>query len=96
MNASTGYNARAVVAIREVALAQGPDRGPSEILGGIETSSPFCAAMANAAASHVVEQDDLHNASVLHPATHQHIPIRMSVADQADARQHTSKSDSWR
>jgi 2-methylcitrate dehydratase PrpD len=68
-SALAGYNARAVVAIREVALAQGPDRGPSEILGGIETSSPFCAAMANAAASHVVEQDDLHNASVLHPAT---------------------------
>ena len=64
-----GYNARAVKAIREVVLSQGPGQGPSEILGGHETSSPFCAAMANAAASHVVEQDDLHNASVLHPAT---------------------------
>ncbi len=68
-SALAGYNARAVCAIREVALAQGPGSGPSEVLGGIETSSPFCAAMANAAASHVVEQDDLHNASVLHPAT---------------------------
>lgn len=31
--------------------------------------SPYFAAMINAASSHVVEQDDLHNASVLHPAT---------------------------
>ncbi|MDA1186977.1 MAG: MmgE/PrpD family protein [Proteobacteria bacterium] len=68
-SALAGYNARAVSAIRDVALGQGPGSGPSEILGGLETSSPFCAAMANAAASHVVEQDDLHNASVLHPAT---------------------------
>ena len=68
-SALAGYNARAVAAIREVALAQGPDSGPCEILGGTETSSPYCAAMANAAASHVVEQDDLHNSSVLHPAT---------------------------
>ncbi|MEK9812946.1 MAG: MmgE/PrpD family protein, partial [Bordetella sp.] len=68
-SALAGYNAKAVCAIREVALAQGPSSGPSEVLGGIETNSPFCAAMANAAASHAVEQDDLHNASVLHPAT---------------------------
>src|SRR6056300_702186 len=68
-SALAGYNARAVCTIREVSLGQGPNFGPCEILGGVETSSPFCAAMANAAASHVVEQDDLHNASVLHPAT---------------------------
>ncbi|MGA0808424.1 MAG: MmgE/PrpD family protein [Burkholderiaceae bacterium] len=68
-SALAGYNARAVCTIREVSLGQGPNSGPCEILGGVETSSPFCAAMANAAASHVVEQDDLHNASVLHPAT---------------------------
>ena len=32
-------------------------------------TSPFLAAMANAAASHVAEQDDVHNGSVFHPAT---------------------------
>ncbi len=43
--------------------------GPSEILVSRKTSSPFLAAMANAAASHVAEQDDVHNGSVFHPAT---------------------------
>ena len=43
--------------------------GPSEILISRKSSSPFLAAMANAAASHVAEQDDVHNGSVFHPAT---------------------------
>ena len=43
--------------------------GPSEILITRKSSSPFLAAMANAAASHVAEQDDVHNGSVFHPAT---------------------------
>lgn len=43
--------------------------GSSEILVSRKTSSPFLAAMANAAASHVAEQDDVHNGSVFHPAT---------------------------
>ena len=36
---------------------------------GATTGSAYQAAYANAAASHFVEQDDLHNASVVHPAT---------------------------
>jgi 2-methylcitrate dehydratase PrpD len=44
-------------------------KGTSEILITRQTSSPFLAAMANAAASHVAEQDDVHNGSVFHPAT---------------------------
>lgn len=43
--------------------------GPSEVLISRVSSSPFLAAMANAAASHVAEQDDVHNGSVFHPAT---------------------------
>ena len=43
--------------------------GPAEVLISRKTSSPFLAAMANAAASHVAEQDDVHNGSVFHPAT---------------------------
>ena len=43
--------------------------GPAEVLISREGSSPFLAAMANAAASHVAEQDDVHNGSVFHPAT---------------------------
>lgn len=47
----------------------GAHAGPSEVLVSRKTSSPFLAAMANAAASHVAEQDDVHNGSVFHPAT---------------------------
>ena len=43
--------------------------GPSEVLITRASSSPFLAAMTNAAASHVAEQDDVHNGSVFHPAT---------------------------
>ncbi len=50
-------------------LSMGPDNGPSEVLIRRRGSSPLAAAMSNAAASHYVEQDDLHNASVFHPAT---------------------------
>ena len=46
-----------------------PHVGPSEVLISRTGSSPFLAAMANAAASHVAEQDDVHNGSVFHPAT---------------------------
>ncbi|WP_372966142.1 MmgE/PrpD family protein [Marinobacter sp.] len=51
------------------AKQMGPKQGSSEILTNRETSSPWFAAFVNGAASHVVEQDDLHNSSVLHPAT---------------------------
>lgn len=47
----------------------GPSSGQSEILLNRKLTSPYFAAMCNAAASHVVEQDDLHNSSVFHPAT---------------------------
>ena len=43
--------------------------GSAEILIHRTSSSPFLAALANAAASHVAEQDDVHNGSVFHPAT---------------------------
>jgi len=50
-------------------LSMGPGDGPSEVLIRRRGSSSLAAAMSNAAASHYVEQDDLHNASVFHPAT---------------------------
>lgn len=51
------------------AKRMGPTEGSSEILTQRKSSSPYFAAFVNAAASHVVEQDDLHNSSVLHPGT---------------------------
>ena len=64
-----GKNARAVEILSAFVQSMGPADGPSEILIHRRTSSPLLAAMANAAASHVAEQDDVHNGSVFHPAT---------------------------
>ena len=47
----------------------GPAGGASEVLTTRGRTSPMFAAMVNAAASHVAEQDDVHNGSVFHPAT---------------------------
>jgi 2-methylcitrate dehydratase PrpD len=44
----------------------GPREGRSESVGSAQGSSPFFAALVNAASSHVLEQDDLHAPSVLH------------------------------
>ena len=64
-----GHNARPVDSLTRFALSMGPDEGPSEVLITRGGSSPYLAAMANASASHVAEQDDVHNGSVFHPAT---------------------------
>ena len=62
-------NARPVRIFEQFAETMGPAEGPSEILPSRRRTSPLFAALVNGAASHVVEQDDLHNASVFHPAT---------------------------
>jgi 2-methylcitrate dehydratase PrpD len=64
-----GHNARPVDNLTRFALSMGPDQGPSEVLITRSGTSPYLAAMANASASHVAEQDDVHNGSVFHPAT---------------------------
>jgi 2-methylcitrate dehydratase PrpD len=46
----------------------GPADGASEVLITRRRTTPLFAAMVNAAAAHVVEQDDVHNGSVFHPA----------------------------
>lgn len=63
-----GKGARPVESIARFMLAQGPLDGPSEVLIHRRGSSPLVAAAVNAAASHVAEQDDVHNGSVFHPA----------------------------
>ena len=72
-SAIAGKGSRPVETITQFAQQMGgfdaSHNGPSEILISRKTSSPFLAAMANAAASHVAEQDDVHNGSVFHPAT---------------------------
>ena len=60
--------ARPVCSIERFAQMMGPAEGPSEMLTSRRTTSPVFAALVNAAASHYVEQDDVHNGSVFHPA----------------------------
>ena len=67
-SALAGKGARAVETLARFAESMGPGAGPSEILIDRRGSSPLIAAMINAAASHVAEQDDVHNGSVFHPA----------------------------
>jgi 2-methylcitrate dehydratase PrpD len=67
-SALAGKGARPVETITRFAQAMGPTDGPCEVLVHRTRSSPLLAAMANAAASHFAEQDDVHNGSVFHPA----------------------------
>lgn len=64
-----GRGARPIRALERFAYTMGPDDGPCEILVSRRRSSALFAALVNAAASHVVEQDDVHNGSVFHPGT---------------------------
>ena len=68
-SALAGKGARPVESLTAFAEAMGPADGPSEMLVRRRGTSPLMAAYANAAASHVAEQDDVHNGSVFHPAT---------------------------
>lgn len=68
-SALAGKGAEPVEIIQRFASAMGPAEGEAEVLISRRHTSPLFAAMVNAAASHVVEQDDVHNGSVFHPAT---------------------------
>jgi 2-methylcitrate dehydratase PrpD len=68
-SAIAGKGARPVETITRFAASMGPGTGAAEVLVNRSRTSAYFAAMANAAASHVAEQDDVHNGSVFHPAT---------------------------
>jgi 2-methylcitrate dehydratase PrpD len=68
-SALAGKGARPVAALERFAAEMGPRDGPSEIVPSGGTTSPLFAALINGAASHVAEQDDVHNGSVFHPGT---------------------------
>lgn len=68
-SALAGKGTRPVGIIDRYAQLMGPDGGPCEILPSRRRSTPLFAAMVNAASSHIIEQDDVHNGSVFHPAT---------------------------
>ena len=68
-SALAGKDARPTRVMERFAAEMGPAGGPAEILVSRQRTSPVFAALINGAASHYVEQDDLHNSSVLHPGT---------------------------
>ena len=68
-SAVAGHGARPVASIARFAQVMGAGQGAAEAIVSRTSNSPYWAAMANAAASHVAEQDDVHNGSVFHPAT---------------------------
>ncbi len=68
-SALAGRSARPVQILEGLATMMGPDAGPAEMLVSRRRTSPLFAALVNGASSHVVEQDDVHNGAVFHPAT---------------------------
>ena len=68
-SALASRGARPITVMEQFAGTMGPQTGPAEIFTSRKRTSPFFAALVNGAASHFVEQDDLHNSSVLHPGT---------------------------
>ena len=68
-SALASQGAHPIPLFERYAAKMGPAAGPSTILVNGQRTSAYFAALVNAASSHLVEQDDLHNSSVLHPAT---------------------------
>ena len=83
-SALAGANERPVRILDAFAREMGPSEGPSEVLISRRRTTPLFAALVNGAASHAVEQDDLHNASVFHPATVV-FPAALAAAQQTGA-----------
>ncbi|MGO2767867.1 MmgE/PrpD family protein [Pseudomonas taetrolens] len=68
-SALASQGARPVPLFERYAERMGPADGAARILVSGRGTSAHFAAFVNGASSHLVEQDDLHNSSVLHPAT---------------------------
>ncbi|GAC1561076.1 MAG: MmgE/PrpD family protein [Herpetosiphon sp.] len=83
-SALAGRSATPVQALERFAQVMGPADGPSELLTNRQRTSPLFAALVNGAASHVVEQDDVHNGSVFHPGTVV-FPAVLAAAQQTGA-----------
>lgn len=80
----SGKGQRAIRSLERYAARMGPSSGKSEVLTTRRTSSAVFAALVNAAASHISEQDDVHNSSVFHPGAVV-FPAALAVAQEIDA-----------
>ncbi|MFM0291433.1 MmgE/PrpD family protein [Paraburkholderia megapolitana] len=90
-SALAGKGARPVESVARFARAAGAagtcageHAGTAEVLIDRTRTTPYFAAMINAAASHFVEQDDVHNGSVFHPAAVV-FPVALALAQASNA-----------
>jgi 2-methylcitrate dehydratase PrpD len=88
-SALAGKGARPVETIAAFARRAGcgglhPEAASAEILIDRTRATPYFAAMVNGASSHFAEQDDVHNASVFHPATVV-FPVALALAQARQA-----------
>ena len=82
-SALAGGPSRQARTIARFADTMGSERGVCSDFATGRKRAAYFAAMINASASHVVEQDDLHNSSVLHPATVVFSPL-VAAAEEGD------------
>lgn len=82
-----GRKARPTKVMEAWAHQMGPSGGRAECLTDGHCTSPLFAAMVNGAASHVVEQDDVHNGAVVHPGATV-IPAVLATAQDVGATGH--------
>ncbi|OPB30961.1 MmgE/PrpD family protein [Pseudomonas fluorescens] len=68
-SALASQGAHPIPLFERYAQKMGPSSGSAQVIVNGTGTSAYFAALVNAASSHLVEQDDLHNSSVLHPAT---------------------------
>ncbi len=83
-SALSGKGHRAISILEDFSDVMGPSDGRAEILTSRQMTSPFFAALVNGAASHISEQDDVHNGSVFHPAAVV-FPAALAAAQQTGA-----------
>lgn len=83
-SAFSGKGHKAISVLEEFSAAMGPENGSAEVLTTRRKTSPLFAALVNGAASHISEQDDVHNGSVFHPAAVV-FPAALAVAQQTGA-----------
>jgi aconitate decarboxylase len=80
--AIAGRHHPAVSAIARYTIEMGPTAGKkSEFVDGSIgfLTSPALAALVNGASSHVVEQDDLHNRSMMHPVSDKQMNVEFTL-----------------
>ena len=82
-SALAGWAMHPVPLFGSFARTMGPNDGRCDVLGGKYKTSAWFAAFVNGASSHVAEQDDLHNGSVLHPATVVFPAVLAAAQDQS-------------